>query len=95
MLSRDFELERQTIGNLSLSSLQDCNFATTNLEDKQYFVTCPITFGSSKSSRPTNELVVSLVVSLQEYWLKALADTCAISKIILDEYTTKQLTRSD
>jgi hypothetical protein len=41
----------------------------------------------AKSSHPTTELVVCLIVNNEEHLLRALADTDAISSIILEAYT--------
>jgi hypothetical protein len=50
----------------------------------------------AKSSHPTTELVVSLIVNNEEHLLRALADTGASSSIILEAYTSahssKQMT---
>jgi hypothetical protein len=42
----------------------------------------------AKSSHPTTELVVSLIVKNEEYLIRALVDTGVSSSIILDAYTS-------
>jgi hypothetical protein len=62
-------------------------------ENKEYLFTASKPFSSSKtklekSSHPTTELVVSLIVNNEEHLLIALADTGASSIIILEAYTS-------
>jgi hypothetical protein len=57
-------------------------------------------FSSSKtklanSSHPTTELVVSLIVNNEEHLLRALADTGASSRIILEAYTSAPFIKID
>jgi hypothetical protein len=57
-------------------------------------------FGSSKtklakSSHPTTELVVSLIVNNEEHLLRALADTGASSIIILEAYASAPFIKTD
>jgi hypothetical protein len=61
--------------------------------NKEYLFTSSKPFSSSntklaKSSHPTTELVVSLIVNNEEYVLRVLADTGASSSIILETYTS-------
>jgi hypothetical protein len=63
-----------------------------NLNLKEVFI-FPFTFTKSfssrktklkKSSHPTTELVVSLIINHEEHLIRALADTAARSSIILE-----------
>jgi hypothetical protein len=49
----------------------------------------------AKSSHPTTELVVSLIVKNEEHLLRALADTGASSSIILEAYTSAPFIKTD
>jgi hypothetical protein len=49
----------------------------------------------AKSSHPTTELVVSLIVNNEEHLLRALADTGASSSIILEAYTSAPFIKTD
>jgi hypothetical protein len=49
----------------------------------------------AKSSHPTTELVVSLIVNNEEHLLRALADTGASSCIILEAYTSAPFIKTD
>jgi hypothetical protein len=49
-----------------------------------------------KSSHPTTELIVSLIVNSEEHLLRALADTgTSISSIILEAYTSAPFIKTD
>jgi hypothetical protein len=59
-------------------------------EDREYLCTSSKSFITSKSnleksSHPTNELVLSLIVNNEENLLRELADTDATSSIIVEE----------
>jgi hypothetical protein len=67
---------------------------------KEYLFTSAKPFSTSKtklakSSQPTTELVVSLIVSDEEHRVRALADTIAIRSIILEEYTSAPFIKVD
>jgi hypothetical protein len=69
-------------------------------ENKEYLFTSSKPFRSSKtklakSSHPTTELVVSLIVNNEERLLRALADTDASSSIILEAYTSAPFIKTD
>jgi hypothetical protein len=69
-------------------------------ENKEYLFTSSKPFRSSitklaKSSHPTTELVVSLIVNNEEPLLRALADTGASSSIILEAYTSAPFIKTD
>jgi hypothetical protein len=49
----------------------------------------------AKSSHPTNELVVSLIVNKEEHLLTALTDNGASSSIILEAYTSAPFIKTD
>jgi hypothetical protein len=49
----------------------------------------------AKSSHPTTELVVYLIVHNEEHLIKALADTGASSSIILEAYTSAPFIKID
>jgi hypothetical protein len=49
----------------------------------------------AKSSHPTTELVVSLIVNNEEHLLRALADTGASSSIIIEAYTSAPFIKTD
>jgi hypothetical protein len=49
----------------------------------------------AKTSHPTTELVVSLIVNNEEHLLRALADTGASSSIILEAYTSAPFIKTD
>jgi hypothetical protein len=49
----------------------------------------------AKSSHPTTELVVSLIVNNEEHLIRALADTGASSSIILEAYTSAPFSKTD
>jgi hypothetical protein len=49
----------------------------------------------AKSSHPTTESVVSLIVNNEEHLLNALADTGASSSIILEAYTSAPFIKTD
>jgi hypothetical protein len=49
----------------------------------------------AKSSHPTTELVVSLIVNNEEHLLRALADNGASSSIILEAYTSSPFIKTD
>jgi hypothetical protein len=50
---------------------------------------------SKKSSHPTTELVVSLIINHEEHLIRALADTAARSSIILEAYTKAPFINND
>jgi hypothetical protein len=69
-------------------------------ENKEYLFTYSKPFSSSKtklakSSHPTTELVVSLIVNNDKHLLRALADTGASSSIILEAYTSAPFIKTD
>jgi hypothetical protein len=69
-------------------------------ENQEYLFTSSKLFSSSetkleKSSHPTTELVLSLIVNNEEHLLRALADTVAISSIILEAYTSAPFIKTD
>jgi hypothetical protein len=69
-------------------------------EQQEYLFTSSKPFSSSKtklakSSRPTTELVVSLIVNNEEHLLRALADTGASSSIILEANTSAPFIKTD
>jgi hypothetical protein len=69
-------------------------------ENKKYLFTSSKPFRSSKtklakSSHPTTESVVSLIVNNEEHLLRALADTGASSSIILEAYTSAPFIKTD
>jgi hypothetical protein len=49
----------------------------------------------AKSSHPTTDLVVSLIVNNEKHLLRAPADTGASSKIILEAYTSAPFIKTD
>jgi predicted TIM-barrel enzyme len=49
----------------------------------------------AKSSHPTTELVMNLIVNNEEHLLRALADTGASSSIILEAYTSAPFIKTD
>jgi hypothetical protein len=49
----------------------------------------------AKSTHPTNELVLSLIVNSEEHLLRALADPGANSSIILEAYTSAPFIKTD
>jgi len=73
----------------------EINLTNSSEEDEEYFAfPSPISNASNKlakTSHPTSELVVSLIVNHEEHVLRALADTGASSSIILDTYAPKNL----
>jgi hypothetical protein len=74
----------------------EINLTTISDEGEKYLFTSSKAFRSSKtklakSSHPTIELVVSLIVNNEEHLLRALADTSASSSIILEAYTSTPL----
>jgi hypothetical protein len=69
-------------------------------EYKEYLFTSSKTFSSrktklAKSSHPSTELVVSLIVNNEEHLLRALADTGASNSIILEAYTSAPFIKTD
>jgi hypothetical protein len=69
-------------------------------EKREYLFTSSKLFRSSKSkliksSHPTTELVVSLIVNNEEHLLRALADTGARISVILEVYTSAQFIKTD
>jgi hypothetical protein len=69
-------------------------------EQKKYFFTSSKPFRSiktklAKSSHPTTELVMSLIVNNEEHLLRALANTGASSSIILEAYTSAPFLKTD
>jgi hypothetical protein len=69
-------------------------------ENQEYLFTSSKTFRSSKtklakSSHPTTDLVVSLIVNNEEHLLRAQPDTGASSSIILEEYTAAPFIKID
>ena len=78
----------------------EINLTTRSDEDEEYFSTSPNFFRSSKSklakaSHPTFELVVSLTVNQEEHLLRALSDTGASNRIILEAYISRHLIKSN
>jgi hypothetical protein len=81
----------------------EINLTTSSDEDTstEYFFTSSKPFSSSKtklakSSHPTTELLVSLIVNNEEHLLRALADTDASSStIILEAYTSAPFIKTD
>jgi hypothetical protein len=80
----------------------EINLTTSSDEDtcEEYFFTSSKPFSSSKtkiakSSHPTTELVVSLIVNNEEHLLRALADTGASSSSILEAYTSAPFIKTD
>jgi hypothetical protein len=49
----------------------------------------------AKSSHPTTDLVVSLIVNNEEHQPRALADTGSSSSIILEAYTSAPFIKTD
>jgi hypothetical protein len=69
-------------------------------EQQEYLFTSSKPFSSSKtklakSSHPTTELIMSLIVNRGEYLLRALADTGSRSSIILEAYTSAPFIKTD
>jgi hypothetical protein len=69
-------------------------------EQQEYFFTSSKHISSSKtkiakSSHPTTDLVVSLIINNEEHLLRALADTGASSSIILEAYTPAPFIKTD
>jgi hypothetical protein len=78
----------------------EINFTTSSDEGEEYLFTSSKPFRYSKtklvkSSHPTTELVVSLIVNNEEHLLKVLADTGASSIIILEAYTSVPFIKTD
>jgi hypothetical protein len=69
-------------------------------EQQEYLFTSSKPFSSrktklAKSSHPTTELVVSLIVNNEEHMLRALSDTGASSSIILEAYASAPFIKTD
>jgi hypothetical protein len=82
----------------SLLSTQ-INLTNSSDVDEEYFA-LPSTISNSsnklvKTSHPTSELVVSLIVNHEEHVLRVLADRGAYSSIILEAYAPKNLIKYD
>jgi hypothetical protein len=78
----------------------EVNLTTRIDEGEEYLFTSSKPFISSKtklakSSHPTTELVVSLMVNNEEHLLRTLADTGASSSIILETYTSAPFIKTD
>jgi hypothetical protein len=101
ILKRLQEVRRETRKAESILSTE-INLTTSSDEgeNKEYLFTSSKPFSSrktklAKSSHPTTELVVSLIVNNKEYLLRALADTGASSIIILESYTFAPFIKTD
>jgi hypothetical protein len=80
----------------------EINLTTSSDEGEklEYLFTSSKPFSSSKtklekSSHPTTELVVSVIVNNEEHLLRKLADTGASSSIILEAYTSAPFIKTD
>jgi hypothetical protein len=80
----------------------EINLTTSSDEDTsgEYLFTSSKPFSSSKtkrskSSHPTSDLVVSLIVNNEEYLLRALEDTGASISSILEAYTSAPFIKTD
>jgi hypothetical protein len=78
----------------------EINLTNSSDESEEYLFTFSKPFSSiktklAKSSHPTTELVVSLIVNNEEHLLRALADTGASSSIILQAYTSAPFLKTD
>jgi hypothetical protein len=78
----------------------EINVTTSSDEGEEYLFTSCKPFSSNKtklakSSHPTTELVVNLIVNNEEHLLRALADTGASSSIILEAYTSAPFIKTD
>jgi hypothetical protein len=107
-LKGNWSLKRLQAGRRETKKAESILFTEINLttssdegENKEYLFTSSEPFSSSKtklakSSHPTTELVVSLIVNNEEHLVRALANTGTSSSIILEAYTSahssKQMT---
>jgi hypothetical protein len=78
----------------------EINLTTSTDEGEEYLFTSSKPFSSSKtklakSSHPTTELVVSLIVNNEEHLVRALADTGASSSIILKACISAPFIKTD
>jgi hypothetical protein len=78
----------------------EINVTTSSDEGEEYLFTSSKPFSSSKtklakSSHPTTELIMNLIVNRGEYLLRAQADTGSSSSIILEAYTSAPFIKTD